>query len=132
MSAAVSKRTGLFSPRDRQKIRHLSSIRGAFASSKEMGAPASVAEGSPAMTTRDTERLEMALSDAKEIFDFVAHVRKFHAHEPNYMEWADFLEDATKTFRGSFDHIRHALDDAEQSDAHAEMMADIDWHNGRV
>jgi hypothetical protein len=84
------------------------------------------------MTTFDTERLAMADGYIAELRAFTAQLRKFHANEPDYIEWADFLDDATNNFSGSFKAIRQEMDDAEQSDAHAEMMADIAWHNGRV
>jgi len=79
------------------------------------------------MTTRDTERLEdellVAQRTADELASAAAHIRKFHPHEPAYVDLANGLEDLISDFRGSFAHIRQELSEAEQSSAHAEMMA---------
>jgi DNA invertase Pin-like site-specific DNA recombinase len=81
---------------------------------------------------RDTERLAMAQSDAEELVVFAKHCRKFHANEAAYLDLANGLDDLVSDFLGAFAHVQRELDEAEQSEAHAERMADIDWHNGRV
>jgi DNA invertase Pin-like site-specific DNA recombinase len=78
------------------------------------------------------ERLHDAASLASELRGTAAHLRKHHERDSAYVDLANGLDDLVSDFLGAFAHIQRELDEAEQSEAHAERMADIDWHNGRV
>ena len=93
------------------------------------------------MDRYEREYLEGRLSDrrrdAREMLAFIRCIEKWAKRSPDreaYDDWAARLRDDLTDFfyAPSFKAIRQELSDAEQSEAHAEMMADVAWHNGRV
>jgi hypothetical protein len=77
------------------------------------------------------ERLHDAASLASELRGTAANLRKFHPREAAYLDLANGLDDLVSDFLGAFAHVQRELDEAEQSEAHAERMADIAACNAR-
>jgi hypothetical protein len=77
------------------------------------------------------ERLNDAASLASELRLTAAHLRKHHERDSAYVGLANGLDDLVSDFLGAFAHIQRELDEAEQSEAHAERMADIAACNAR-